>query len=188
MMTLANRASENLTMPSRAWAGGVAAAGCIALYFRPGGPWSLIALFVALGLIAISWPNPVPDERAAPRPVQLAATVTGCAAFAVGRIAGGGHGLLTFGASAVVLNSLAAVAEEAFFRRFVYGLVAPFGPATAIAVSSVAFALVHVHTYGGWVVPIDLMAGALLGWQRWVTRTWSAPAVTHIVANLLALG
>jgi hypothetical protein len=57
----------------------------------------------------------------------------------------------------------------------------------AVAGSALCFALVHIHAYGGWVVPIDLAAGALLGWQRWVSGGWAAPGVTHVVANLLAL-
>jgi hypothetical protein len=36
-----------------------------------------------------------------------------------------------------------------------------------------------------WALPIDLAAGAVLGWQRWATGSWAVPAVTHVVANLL---
>jgi hypothetical protein len=36
------------------------------------------------------------------------------------------------------------------------------------------------------VLPVDLGAGLLLGWQRWATGTWTVPAVTHAAANALA--
>lgn len=190
-------ASDPAELPGRPrWVGGraatigaaVALAGCVTLYARPRQTGTLIVLFLVLGSIGILWPGPHMDEPPAQAPVRVATIVVGCLAFGAGRLIGQGHGLLTFTTSAVVLNSLAAIAEEAFFRRFIYGLVAPFGPAPAIAVSAVAFTVVHIHVYGGWVVPIDMCAGALLGWQRWVSRTWSAPAVTHVIANLLALG
>ena len=74
-----------------------------------------------------------------------------------------------------------------WFRRLCYGLLAPAGPGFAIAASSVLFAVVHVSTYGFTVLPLDLAAGALLGWQRAVTGSWTAPAVTHVLANLFVL-
>ena len=84
----------------------------------------------------------------------------------------------------VLANALAAVAEEAWFRRVCFGLLAPAGPVVAIAGSTVLFAAVHVAIYGFWVVPVDLAAGALLGWQRAVTGSWTVPAATHVIANL----
>ena len=53
--------------------------------------------------------------------------------------------------------------------------------------TAVLFALVHVATYGLWVLPVDLAAGALLGWQRHVTGSWTVPAYTHVIANVLVL-
>jgi membrane protease YdiL (CAAX protease family) len=87
----------------------------------------------------------------------------------------------------VLANLLAAVAEEVWFRRLCYGLLAPAGPVVAVAGSSVLFALVHVSIYGFWILPLDLAAGAVLGWQRAVTGSCVSPAVTHMVANLLVL-
>jgi hypothetical protein len=43
-----------------------------------------------------------------------------------------------------------------------------------------------VPLYGIAVLPVDLGAGLLLGWQRWATGTWTVPAVTHAAANVLA--
>ena len=37
-------------------------------------------------------------------------------------------------------------------------------------------------------VPVDFAAGMVFGWQRWATGTWSSPAVTHAIANLLQMG
>jgi len=85
------------------------------------------------------------------------------------------------------LNVLAAVAEEAFFRRFLYGSLLPLGPGVAVVISAVAFALVHVPLYGGAVFWVDLGAGLLLGWQRWASGSWEAPAATHAIANILAV-
>ncbi|MGH2829987.1 MAG: lysostaphin resistance A-like protein [Actinomycetota bacterium] len=117
----------------------------------------------------------------------VAVTLSGFAAFWAGRALGEGVGvrLTTLGVVAIIL---AAVAEEAFFRRFVYGWAERFGAGTAIAVSTVLFALIHLPMYGGGVMWIDLAAGALLGWQRWATGSWTSPAVTHVVANLLQMG
>ena len=53
--------------------------------------------------------------------------------------------------------------------------------------SAVLFAAVHVTVYGLWVLPLDLAAGLLFGWQRQVTGSWAVPAATHAVANLLVV-
>ena len=87
----------------------------------------------------------------------------------------------------VAANILAAVAEEAWFRRVCFGLLAPAGSIIAVAGSTTLFALVHVSTYGFWILPLDLAAGALLGWQRAVSGSWGASAVTHAIGNVLVL-
>ena len=88
---------------------------------------------------------------------------------------------------ALVLNTLAALSEEAFFRRLVYGALLPGGAAAAVVGSAVAFAAVHVTVYGPWVLALDLAAGLVLGWQRWASGSWRVPALTHVVANLLVV-
>jgi membrane protease YdiL (CAAX protease family) len=88
---------------------------------------------------------------------------------------------------APAMNALAAVAEEALFRRTAYGRLAPFGPVAAVAATAVLFALVHVPVYGISALPVDLGAGALFGWQRAASGSWSAPAATHVFANLMAV-
>ena len=92
-------------------------------------------------------------------------------------------------ATGIGIAVVAAFAEELFFRRFLYGVIvrSGAGPAVAIAVCAVAFAVVHIPAYGTAKLPINLAAGVLLGWQRWATGTWSAPAATHMAANVMSL-
>ena len=111
----------------------------------------------------------------------------GVAAFVLGRLVGGGHAPQPLALRVVALGSLAAVAEEVFFRHFVYDTLLPGGAALAVVGSAVLFALVHVTVYGWWVLPIDLAAGLVLSWQRWTTGSWKVPAVTHVLANLLVV-
>jgi hypothetical protein len=86
-----------------------------------------------------------------------------------------------------VTGVVAAVAEEVFFRRLVYGWLQRWGATVAVGVAALLFALVHVPVYGWAVLPVDLAAGIVFGWQRWASGTWTAPAAAHAVANLLAL-
>jgi membrane protease YdiL (CAAX protease family) len=111
----------------------------------------------------------------------------GLGAFAAGRVLGGGHGPAVLSAHLVVLNSFAAVAEEAFFRRLWYRLLLPAGAQWAVAGSAALFAAVHLATYGPAVLPLDFAAGLVLAWQRWATDSWAVPAATHVVANLLVV-
>jgi membrane protease YdiL (CAAX protease family) len=92
------------------------------------------------------------------------------------------------GAAAAGLGVLAAVAEEALFRRLLYlRLLARYGTVVAVLGSAVLFALVHLPAYGTAALPVDLGAGLLLSWQRSASGRWTVPAVTHAVANLLAV-
>jgi membrane protease YdiL (CAAX protease family) len=176
--------------PSPAW--GVAVVGVVALLARP---WFLpagvdvewrVAFFVALGLAAVWWPVGAPD-RAGPG-ISLFVLGVGAAGFVAGRallddvpVVAGSLAL------AVALNALAAVAEEAFFRRLAYGWLLRWGTVTAVVGSAVLFAVAHVTVWGFGVLPLDLAAGLLLSWQRAASGQWSVPAATHVVANSLAL-
>jgi membrane protease YdiL (CAAX protease family) len=167
------------------------AAGCILLAARPalvpagGDPTAAITgLFAVLLAVGLAWPVPrrAPAASAA---VVFSALAVGVGAFAAGRLLAGGQALLPLTGGAVALLTLAAVAEEAFFRRLVYGALLAGGAAVAVGGSALLFALVHVTAYGAWVLPLDLAAGLVLGWQRWVTGSWVVPAATHAAANLL---
>jgi len=186
----------------------VVAAGCAALTARPlllgiagAGPGpGVTVLFLALLAVSLLWPEAAPVRRApaarwrrapAEAPAALPGAgvlVVGVGAFVVGRVlAAGSPAAPPVTAFVVAINTLAAVAEEAFFRRLVYGALLAGGPALALTGSAVLFAVVHVTVYGLWVLPLDLAAGLLLGWQRQATGSWAVPAVTHAVANLLVV-
>lgn len=189
------------------WWWAPAVTGVVALLARP---WFLpagvavewrVAFFVALGAGGLAWRPDRSASRRAPKTgrsgtqndaagwmLSLAALGVGAVAFTLGRavveLPVRPWGL----AVAVGLNALAAVAEEAFFRRYLYGLVAErYGAAVAVAVTAGAFAVVHVTVWGWWVLPLDLAAGLVLSWQRAATGRWSVPAATHVLANTLAL-
>jgi len=171
-----------------------AAVGCGALAARPAllavaaRPAVMLGVLFA-GLLVFAVAIPLPRDAPARQTTTSAALVTalGVTAFAAGRLAVGGHAPTKVTLGVVLANTLAAVAEEAWFRRLCFGLLAPAGPVFAVAGSTLLFAAVHVSIYGFWILPLDLAAGALLGWQRAVTGSWAAPAVTHVIANLLVL-
>lgn len=145
----------------------------------------LLVLFVAIGSAGALWPLRG-RARACSAPLAVAVLTIGVGAFAGGRLLAGGPAAIGIPLGPLALNGLAAVTEEAFFRRLVYGVLAPHGPALAIIGSAFAFAVVHVTVWGTGVFPLDLAAGLLLSWQRRATGRWSVPAVTHVAANLLA--
>jgi membrane protease YdiL (CAAX protease family) len=91
------------------------------------------------------------------------------------------------GVAAAALGVLAAVAEEALFRRLLYARLLRLGAVVAVLGSAVLFALVHLPAYGTAALPVDLGAGLLLSWQRFASGRWTVPALTHVVANLLAV-
>jgi len=92
-------------------------------------------------------------------------------------------GTMIAGAASIV----GAVAEEIFFRRLVYDALVRWGAPVAMGGAALAFAAVHVPAYGFAVLPIDLAAGLILGWQRWCTGTVTVPSVTHVAANVLSM-
>ena len=160
-------------------------------WFLPAGvqvEWRM-AFFEALGLVGVAWPlSRSLEQRRAGMSVSIGVLALGAAGFALGRavvdVPVGPSALAT----AIALTGLAAVAEEAFFRRYLYGLLASrSGTAVAVAATAVLCALVDVTLWGWWVLPLDLAAGLLLSWQRAATGRWSVPAATHVLANTLAL-
>jgi hypothetical protein len=195
-MTVATVARRARTAPAFNYAAVAGAAlGCGALAARPAllavttRPAALLGVLFA-GLLVFALAVPLPPDRFGSRRARTStawATALGVAAFAGGRIAVGGHAPTKVTIGVVLANTLAAVAEEAWFRRLCFGLLAPAGPIFAVAGSTLLFAAVHVSIYGFWILPLDLAAGALLGWQRAVTGSWAAPAATHVIANLLVL-
>lgn len=84
-----------------------------------------------------------------------------------------------------LITLLVAAAEEGVLRgtlldriEWVAGLV------PAIALTTLAFALMHVPLYGWHVVPLDLAVGLVLAGLRIWTRGLAAPIAAHAVADL----
>jgi membrane protease YdiL (CAAX protease family) len=176
--------------------------GLAALAARVPSPWA-VAVTAGVGVVGLlaplgAPPGPsTPPSRSGSAVAWLGALALGVAALVVASRLPAFLGLGPHGAgplvrppapAAVGAGVVAAVAEEAFFRRLVYGWLASWGAAAAICGSALAFAAVHVPVYGFAVLPIDTAAGLLLGWQRWTTGGWSAPGITHVAANLIAQG
>lgn len=163
--------------------------GCVLLTARPallriGSPMlTVTVLFSALLVAGLVVRAPRDERRLRVGPVL----VVGLGVFGVGRIVGDGAAPMPLVLHVVLLNTLAAIAEEAFFRRAVYAALAPVGAAFAVVGGAVLFALVHLTMYGAWVLPLDLAAGLVFGWQRWATGRWSVPAATHAVANVFVV-
>lgn len=165
------------------------ACGCGALAFKPLSYWS-IGILISVGLVAWLGFTSVGMRETPFHPWVAAATgVAGILVFMAVRLTEEGFGvrLTTLGVAGILL---AGVAEEAFFRGYMHAWLRRTGVgvlATA-AVTTALFALIHVPTYGIWVLPIDLAAGAIFAWQREVSGTWMVPAFTHSIANLMQLG
>jgi membrane protease YdiL (CAAX protease family) len=163
-------------------------AGCLLLAARPALAHAsprpdavLAAVLVLVGAAGLARR----DATSAPSRAAFPLAV-GLAAMLLARLVAG-HAALPFTPYVVATNTLAAVAEEAFFRRLAYGVLLRWGAPVAVVGSAVAFAAVHVTTYGVAVLPLDLAAGLLLSWQRHASGTWRVPALTHVLANLLAV-
>jgi membrane protease YdiL (CAAX protease family) len=146
-----------------------------------------IALFAAsyltIGLASIA----VSLERERPHLAPGLALLLGFGAVVVAADVAGSPVPLPWSAATLPLSLLAAVAEEALFRRLAYARLERFGAAVAIVGSAVLFGLVHVPAYGLTALPVDVGAGLLFGWQRWASGNWTVPAATHAVANALVV-
>jgi membrane protease YdiL (CAAX protease family) len=146
----------------------------------------LILLFAAL--LCGSLLVPAGHTRRASVVRSSAVLAVGVAGVGAAAIAAGRPAAVPFGPWALPSSVLAAVAEEAFFRRTAYAAVERRGgPVAAVFVTAVAFAAIHVPLYGTAAFPVDLGAGLLFGWQRWETGDWTMPAATHVAANLIAV-
>jgi membrane protease YdiL (CAAX protease family) len=189
-------APQKLTLTTAVLTGSLAAVGCGILAARPAvvaavrEPAIALAVVFAVMLI-VGALAPLPTIASPPisrSPRVIATTVAvGIAAFSAARVLVGGHAPARLTLPVVLANTLAAIAEEAWFRRLCFGLLAPAGSVIAVAGSAALFAAVHVSTYGFWILPLDLAAGVLLGWQRSVTGSWGASAVTHAIGNVVVL-
>jgi membrane protease YdiL (CAAX protease family) len=145
---------------------------------------ALFALsYLTIGLASIVVPLERDRSRLAPRFVVL----MGFASVALSASVVGTPVPMPWSAVALPLSLLAAVAEEALFRRLAYERLERFGPVVAVVGSALLFGLVHVPAYGSAALPVDIGAGLLFGWQRWASGTWTVPAATHAFANALVV-
>jgi membrane protease YdiL (CAAX protease family) len=145
--------------------------------------WLLALLYLSIAAASLM-PAIRSGEAGGDRATALA---LGLAAIAVVWRAAGPVPPLALAPAALPLSVAAAIAEEALFRRLVYGHLLRWGAPVAIGGAAVAFALAHLPAYGVAALPVDLGAGLLFGWQRWAAGTWTVPATTHVAANLLAV-
>jgi membrane protease YdiL (CAAX protease family) len=84
-----------------------------------------------------------------------------------------------------VLIVLIAGTEEMVLRGALFDACTQVaGPSGAVAVTAVAFALIHVPLYGAVALPLDLAVGMWLGGLRLLTGGVAAPATAHILADL----
>jgi membrane protease YdiL (CAAX protease family) len=141
------------------------------------------AASLAIGLASIA----VPIGRDQPHITFVMALGLGAAAVAATAWVVGPSVPSPWSTAALPLSLLAAVAEEALFRRVAYARLERFGAVIAIAGSALLFGLVHVPAYGLAALPVDVGAGLLFGWQRWASGTWTVPAATHAFANALVV-
>jgi membrane protease YdiL (CAAX protease family) len=141
------------------------------------------ATYLAIGLAAVAVPV---DRDQLHLPPIVALAVGAAAVVVIARVAD--PPIPSPGSvAALPLSLLAAVAEEALYRRVAYARLERLGAVAAIVGSALLFGLVHVPAYGLSALPVDVGAGMLFGWQRWASGTWTVPAATHAFANALVV-
>jgi membrane protease YdiL (CAAX protease family) len=157
------------------------------LHGLPSGlPLLLLGYLVLGGAALVVREGDADRSRGAPLGTGVTLGIGVAAVLAAGVVAGPGPdrrvGMLAGGIAVV-----AGVVEEALFRRVLYDRLLRFGVVVAVGGTAVVFALVHLPAYGVAAMPVDLGAALLLSWQRYASGRWTVPAVTHAVANLLAV-
>ena len=140
--------------------------------------------YLALGTASVAVALPAASDGHVGTPLVL---VIGLCAVALA--AGWGPAFpKAHGPEVLALDLLAAVAEEAFFRRLVFGGLLRFGVVAAIGGSALLFAGVHVPTlrFGG-VLGRPRRGAAVLLATLGQRERGARPAATHAAANLLAV-
>jgi membrane protease YdiL (CAAX protease family) len=146
---------------------------------------ALVALYGAILAGSLLAPT---VARSGPKPLDRSTTLAvGLVALSLAVFASGRPPGVPFSTWAIPISLVAAVAEEALFRRAAYGWLARYGVAIAVVGSALLFAAVHLPFSGLAALPVDFGAGLLFSWQRWASGTWTVPAATHAAANLVAV-
>ena len=168
----------------------IVAAGSVVLLARPFvgvAPDSRLLLFATAYLVLAATSLAVPVTNEPPRVAPSIVLAIGVASIVFASTVAGASVPTPHASLALPLSLLAAVAEEALFRRVAYARLARFGALVAVAGSAILFGMVHLPAYGVAALPVDLGAGVLFGWQRWASGTWLVPAGTHAFANAVAI-
>jgi len=176
-------------LASRAWLGPLAPparAGLYLLVFAAMLSGSLLMPATRAPLLALGGTDRERRARGAALPVAFV-LAAGLVTIALAAVVAGTPVPLPVAAWTLPLSLLAAVAEEALFRRVAYGQLLRWGALVAVVGAAFLFAIVHVPLYGVAALPVDLGAGLVFGWQRWASGTWTVPAATHAAANLVAV-
>ena len=144
-----------------------------------------------------------PARNVAPRRGGVADRETGRAELSTAPVPRGGERLLGFGAVpawVVVVGGLAFLLGRPGLHGVRFGV--PLLLAGYLTWGGAALVVGQRHARQareaplGWGVPlgigvaampVDLGAALLLSWQRYASGRWTVPAVTHAVANLLAV-
>ena len=96
---------------------------------------------------------------------------------------------LPFAIAFVLAVFFAPIAEEIFFRGFLFGgLIRKWGPVPAALVTGAAFGLAHIFNPGGLYIflPISLI-GVLFCWGYYYSRSLTTTIAAHFVFNLLQM-
>jgi membrane protease YdiL (CAAX protease family) len=179
------------TTHARASAGVLVAIAATALLLRtqlltlPGDDRTVAMACLFAAVLAASLLVPIPAEL--PRLRSSTVLMLGLGAIGLAALVAGRPPRVPFATWALPLSLLAAVAEEALFRRVTYGWLVRYGAIVAVVGSASLFAVIHLPFYGPSAMPANLGAGLLLSWQRWASGSWTTPAATHAAANLLAV-
>jgi membrane protease YdiL (CAAX protease family) len=166
------------------------ALGCAGLALRLPGADSALVVTVAAGLIGLVTPTAPHTAGAATSGTTshwLMAVAIGTSAFIPARALGMSAPGLPLTVHTLTVIAVIAVTEEVFFRGLAYGWLAQWGTTTAVVGSAALFTIIHLPAYGLSTFALNGAVGLLFGWQRWSTGGWSAPAITHALANLLIL-
>jgi membrane protease YdiL (CAAX protease family) len=178
-------------LPLFALAGLVAAVALrVQLAGSAGARSQLAGVWFAAALAAVALATRDPDRAGGVRLRHIGVGITGavvlCAPAALRHVLAGRDVLPLDGyLSWALIVTVVAVAEESLLRGSLFTVLERrHGTVLAVAVTSVAFALLHAPVYGWAVVPLDLTVGIWLGALRAVTGSVTASAVAHTAADL----
>jgi membrane protease YdiL (CAAX protease family) len=141
-----------------------------------------------LAIVALATRDPARPGGVSPRVIGygLAGAAVLCVPAAIRHALTGVAALPLDGyLSWALIVTIVALAEESLLRGSLFWAVErQHGAVAAVAVTSVAFALLHAPVYGWGVVPLDLAVGVWLGALRVAGGSVVAPAIAHMLADL----